>query len=101
MVPALPLMFTGAFLLLSSLVNTLRLSLIRNRFFLLFFTTTPMTATLNNFQTLTTVTLPNGKWSTISTAVLCLACDESTKGNVADAKHWMAAYYALKEAMGN
>ncbi len=60
-----------------------------------------MTATLNNLQTLTTVTLPNGKWSTISTAVLCLACDESTKGNIDDAKHWMAAYYALKEAMGN
>jgi hypothetical protein len=53
-----------------------------------------------NPQTLTTLTLPEGKWDTIRTAVLVLACDERLKGNVADADHWMAAYNALKEAMG-
>ena len=52
-----------------------------------------------NPETLTTVTLPEGKWHTIRTAVLCFACDERQKGNHADADHWMAAYDALKEAM--
>jgi len=59
-----------------------------------------MTATPWNPETLTTVTLPEGKWGTIRTALLCIACDESTKGNHADAAHWLAAYNALKEAMG-
>ena len=54
-----------------------------------------------NRETLTTVTLPEGKWSTIRTAVLCLACDERTKGNDSDADYWFAAYQALKEAMGD
>ncbi len=52
-----------------------------------------------NPATLTTVTLPEGKWHTIRTAVLCLACDERIKGNDADADHWLAAYDALKKAM--
>ena len=52
-------------------------------------------------QTLTTVTLPEAKWSTIRTAVLCLACDERTKGNDSDADYWLSAYNALKEAMGD
>ena len=59
-----------------------------------------MTAAPWNAETLTTVTLPEGKWGTIRTALLCIACDESTKGNHADAAHWMSAYNALKEAMG-
>ncbi len=51
-------------------------------------------------QTLTTVTLPEARWSTIRTAVLCLACDERLKGNDTDADYYLAAYQALKEAMG-
>ena len=53
-----------------------------------------------NAQTLTTVTLPEARWSTIRTAVLCLACDERLKGNDSDAEYYLAAYHALKEAMG-
>lgn len=53
-----------------------------------------------NRDTLTTVTLPEARWSTIRTAVLCLACDERLKGNAADSEYYMAAYNALKEAMG-
>lgn len=59
-----------------------------------------MTATLWNPETLTTVTLPEARWSTIRTAVLCLACDERLKGNAADSEYYLAAYHALKEAMG-
>jgi hypothetical protein len=59
-----------------------------------------MTATPWNPKTLTTVTLPEGKWGTIRAALLCISCDERIKGNNADADHWMAAYKALKEAMG-
>ena len=47
-----------------------------------------------------TVALPAARWSTIRTAVLCIACDERTKGNHKDADYWMEAYNALKEAMG-
>jgi hypothetical protein len=53
-----------------------------------------------NPDTLTTVTLPEHKWGTIRTAVLCLACDCRIKGDHSDADHWFAAYQALKEAMG-
>ena len=60
-----------------------------------------MIASTWNPNALTSVTLPEGKWGTIRTAVLVLACDERLKGNVADADHWMAAYQALKEAMGD
>jgi len=59
-----------------------------------------MTSTYERLQTLTTVTLPEGKWGTIRTALLCIAADESTKGNHKDAAHWMAAYNDLKEALG-
>jgi hypothetical protein len=59
-----------------------------------------MTSTYERLQTLTTVTLPEGKWGTIRTALLCIAADESTKGNHKDAAHWLEAYQALKEAMG-
>jgi hypothetical protein len=47
-----------------------------------------------------TLTLPQGTWGTIRTAVLCLACDERLNGKGEDADHWLAAYQALKEAMG-
>ena len=63
-------------------------------------TTEPMTAALWNAQTLTTVTLPEGKWGTIRTALICIACDARIQGNDSDADHWLAAYQALKEAMG-
>ena len=53
-----------------------------------------------NRETLTTVTLPEGTWQTIRTAVLCISADECNKGNHADAAHWLKAYQALKEAMG-
>lgn len=59
----------------------------------------PMTASWMP-QTLTTVTLPEARWSTIRTAVLCLACDERLKGNDSDADYYLAAYNALKQAMG-
>jgi hypothetical protein len=52
-----------------------------------------------NASALTTLTLPEGKWHTIRTAVLCLACDERTKGNHKDADYWFEAYDALKKAM--
>jgi hypothetical protein len=52
-----------------------------------------------NPAALTTLTLPEGKWHTIRTAVLCIACDERTKGNHKDADYWFEAYDALKKAM--
>ena len=52
-----------------------------------------------SFNTLTTVSLPEVKWSTISTAVLCLAVDERLKGRDEVADHWMDAFMALKEAL--
>ena len=55
---------------------------------------------MTDAQTLTTVTLPEARWGTIRTALLCIACDESTKGNHAYADHWLAAYQDLKEALG-
>ena len=60
-----------------------------------------MTASPWTAENLTTLTLPDGTWGTIRTALLCLACDERLKGNHADAAHWMAAFEALKEAMGD
>ena len=47
-----------------------------------------------------TVALPAARWSTIRTALLCIACDERTKGNHTDADYYLAAYDALKKAMG-
>ena len=58
-----------------------------------------MTATWNPAAP-TTVTLPEARWTTIRVAVLALACDERTKGNHRDADYYLAAYDALKEAMG-
>jgi hypothetical protein len=59
-----------------------------------------MTATPWTPDTLTTVTLPERTWGTVRTALLCIAADESTKGNHKDAAHWLAAYQDLKAALG-
>ena len=50
-------------------------------------------------ETLKTVTLPEARWRTLRTDVICLACDERLKGNDTDADYYLAAYQALKEAM--
>lgn len=60
-----------------------------------------MTASTWNAQNLTTLTLPDGTWSTIRTAVLCLACDCRIAGKSADADYYLNAFNALKEAMGD
>jgi len=60
-----------------------------------------MTTSTWNPQTLTSVTLPEGKWGTIRTALICIACDARIQGNDIDADHWLAAFNALKEAMGD
>ena len=62
--------------------------------------TNAMTATPWNPETLTTVTLPEGTWGTVRTALLCISCDESLKGNHKDAAHWLSAYNDLKVALG-
>lgn len=49
---------------------------------------------------LLTVTLTEAQWSTIRTAVLCLAVDERCKGNHSDADYYFNAYNTLKKAMG-
>lgn len=47
-----------------------------------------------------TVTLTEAQWSTIRTAVLCLACDCRVAGKGADADYYLNAYNTLAEAMG-
>ncbi len=49
---------------------------------------------------LATVTLTEAQWSTIRTAVLCLAGAERVKGNHSDADYYLKAYHTLVEAMG-
>ena len=53
---------------------------------------------------LCTVTLTEAQWSTIRTAVLCLACDCRTAGQHTDkgtdADYYLKAYNDLKAAMG-
>jgi hypothetical protein len=49
---------------------------------------------------LASVTLTEAQWSTIRTAVLCLAVDERVKGNHSDANYYLNAYNLLVEAMG-
>jgi len=49
---------------------------------------------------LCTVTLTEAQWSTIRTAVLCLAVDCRVAGKGADADYYLKAYNALAEAMG-
>jgi hypothetical protein len=49
---------------------------------------------------LCTVTLTEAQWSTIRTAVLCLACDCRVAGKSADADYYLKAYNDLKTAMG-
>ena len=60
-----------------------------------------MTASTWNPETLTTVTLPEGKWGTIRTALVCLAADAQIQGHDKDAAHWLAAFNSIKEAMGD
>ena len=47
-----------------------------------------------------TVTLTEAQWSTIRTAVLCLAVDCRVAGKTADADYYLNAYNNLKAAMG-
>lgn len=47
-----------------------------------------------------TVTLTEAQWSTIRTAVLCLACDCRIAGKDADADYYRQAYDTLCKAMG-
>ena len=54
-----------------------------------------------NMDCLATVTLTQRKWSTIRTAVLCLAADEHLQGNREESARLMAAFKDLKEAMGD
>lgn len=49
---------------------------------------------------LCSVTLTEAQWSTIRTAVLCLAVDCRTAGKSSDADYYLKAYQALKAAMG-
>ena len=47
-----------------------------------------------------TVTLTEAQWSTIRTAVLCLAVDCRIAGKGTDADYYLNAYNTLKAAMG-
>jgi hypothetical protein len=49
---------------------------------------------------LCTVTMTEGQWSTIRTALLCLAVDCRLAGNGSDADYYLKAYNELKTAMG-
>jgi hypothetical protein len=49
---------------------------------------------------LCTVTLTEAQWSTIRTAVLCIAVDCRIAGNGTDADYYLKAYNDLKAAMG-
>ena len=49
---------------------------------------------------LATVTLTEAQWSTIRTAVLCLACDCRVAGKHTDADYYLKAYNTLAEALG-
>ena len=47
-----------------------------------------------------TVTMTEAQWSTIRTAVLCLAVDCRIAGKGSDADYYLKAYNDLKTAMG-
>jgi hypothetical protein len=49
---------------------------------------------------LCTVTLTEAQWSTIRTAVLCLAVDCRVAGKGTDADYYLNAYNLLRDAMG-
>lgn len=49
---------------------------------------------------LCTVTLTEAQWSTIRTALICIACDCRIAGKGSDADYWLKAYNTLAEAMG-
>jgi hypothetical protein len=48
---------------------------------------------------LASITLTEAQWSTIRTAVLCLAVDERCKGNHNDANYYLGAYNLLVDAL--
>jgi len=61
----------------------------------------PMTVRTNVLPLdLATVTLTEAQWSTIRTALLCLACDCRVAGKGSDADYYLKAYNDLKAAMG-
>jgi len=61
----------------------------------------PMTVRTNVLPLdLCTVTLTEAQWSTIRTALLCIACDCRVAGKGADADYYLKAYNDLKAAMG-
>ena len=62
--------------------------------------TDPMTRTNVLPNDLCTVTLTEAQWSTIRTAVLCLAVDCRVAGKGTDADYYLNAYNRLAEAMG-
>ena len=64
--------------------------------------TTSLLMTFPNVRPLDarTVTLTEAQWSTIRTAVLCLAVDCRTAGKGTDADYYLNAYNTLKAAMG-
>ena len=49
---------------------------------------------------LCTVTMTEAQWSTIRTALICLACNCRTAGKHSDADYYDEAYNDLREAMG-
>ena len=59
-----------------------------------------MTTTWNR-ETLTSVTLTEGTWGTIRTALICLSADAQIQGHDSDAAPWLKAFNDLTEAMGD
>ena len=49
---------------------------------------------------LCSITLTEAQWSTIRTAVLCLAVDCRVSGKGTDADYYLNAYNLLRDAMG-
>ena len=62
--------------------------------------TPPMTRTNVLPLDLLTVTMTEAQWSTIRTALLCMAVDCRVAGESADADYYLNAYNNLKAAMG-
>lgn len=49
---------------------------------------------------LCSITLTEAQWSSIRTAVLCIACDCRVAGKHSDADYYLNAYNLLVDAMG-
>ena len=62
--------------------------------------TTPMTRTNVLPNDLCSITLTEAQWSTIRTALLCLAVDCRVAGKGTDADYYLNAYNVLRDAMG-